>query len=159
MSGTRDSKYMSLAATSASEKIEDLNRWAGDDPQVCVPIGSTSVGDLATDKSNNPVTCPLSGTVANVSYFDDIALETTNGSISETVGAPGPIFTTTTHASDGHVTTTQLAANPSTPTFHRRWIIEKDSPVAGVRRLTVLVTLLDKSVQPSVTFQMSLVRP
>ena len=60
------------------------------------------------------------------------------------------------------------------PTFHRRWIIEADSPVAGVsaiclpgtRRVTVLVTLMDlsvqmytKSTQPTVSFQMSMVRP
>jgi hypothetical protein len=54
-----------------------------------------------------------------------------------------------------------------TPTFHRRWIIEANTPVAGVssicmsgtRRVTVLVTLMDQSVKPPVTFQMSMVRP
>jgi len=44
-------------------------------------------------------------------------------------------------------------------TFDRRWVIEQDQPVPGVRRITVLVTLMDKSIQPSVTFQMSMVRP
>jgi hypothetical protein len=54
-----------------------------------------------------------------------------------------------------------------TPTFHRRWIIEANTPVAGdssiclpgTRRVTVLVTLMDLTVQPPVTFQMSMVRP
>jgi hypothetical protein len=31
--------------------------------------------------------------------------------------------------------------------------------VSGIRRVTVLVTLLDQTVQPGVTFQMSIVRP
>jgi hypothetical protein len=44
-------------------------------------------------------------------------------------------------------------------TFHRRWIIEANQPVAGTRRVTVLVTLMDATVQPPVNFQMSLVRP
>jgi hypothetical protein len=43
--------------------------------------------------------------------------------------------------------------------FKRRWIIEQDLPVTGVRRVTVLVTLTNQSVQPPVTFQMSMVRP
>ena len=43
--------------------------------------------------------------------------------------------------------------------FKRRWIIEMDQPVTGVRRITVLVTLENQQVQPPVTFQMSMVRP
>ena len=45
-------------------------------------------------------------------------------------------------------------------TFHRRWIIEADTPVTGVRRVTVLVTLNATNVQPNnAQFQMSMVRP
>ena len=36
----RQSKYMSLASTLASEKLEDLNRYSPNDPQVCVPGAS-----------------------------------------------------------------------------------------------------------------------
>ena len=147
MSGTRDSTYMSLAATTSSEKIEDLNRWAFDDPQVCVPTASATAGSLTADVSQS-VTCPSGGKTANVNYFDDVALQTTNGSIAETVGTPGPVYTTTTHTADGHVVMTSGATAPTSTTFHRRWIIEKDSPVAGVRRVTVIVTLLDASVRP-----------
>lgn len=157
MSGTRESKYMNLASTTASEKIEDLNRWAFDDPQVCVPTGNSTAGSLTADISQ-AVTCP-SGSTGNVNYFDDVSLATTNGSIAETVGIPGPVYTTTAHAADGHVIMTNSATPPNTTTFHRRWIIEKDLPVNGVRRVTVLVTLMDASVQPAVTVQMSLVRP
>jgi hypothetical protein len=38
-------------------------------------------------------------------------------------------------------------------------VIEQDQPVPGVRRITVLVTLMDQTVQPPVTYQMSMVRP
>jgi len=45
-------------------------------------------------------------------------------------------------------------------TFHRRWIIEADTPVTGVRRVTVLVTINSANIQPSnASFQMSMVRP
>jgi hypothetical protein len=44
-------------------------------------------------------------------------------------------------------------------TFHRRWLIEGDTPVTGVRRVTVIVTLANKTVTPTVNFQMSAVRP
>jgi hypothetical protein len=43
--------------------------------------------------------------------------------------------------------------------FQRRWIIELNQPVTGVRRITVLVTCTNGFVQPPVTFQMSMVRP
>src|SRR5208282_6623874 len=44
MTGGTESKYMNLAASITSEKLEDLNRWSTGDPQICVPTGSTSVG-------------------------------------------------------------------------------------------------------------------
>jgi hypothetical protein len=50
-------------------------------------------------------------------------------------------------------------------TFLRTWLIEANPPLGtsgqvmnGTRRITVLVTLTDQSVQPPVTFQMSEVR-
>jgi Tfp pilus assembly protein FimT len=157
MGGSRESRFMGLAASLTSEKIEDLTRFAFDDPQVCVTTGNATAGSLTADIVLN-VTCP-SGKAANVNYFDDVSLESTTGSISETVSAPGPVYTTTTHSPDGTMAMTASATLPGTATFHRRWIIEKDSPVANVRRLTVLVTLVDASVRPGVTFQMSIVRP
>jgi type II secretory pathway pseudopilin PulG len=53
---------------------------------------------------------------------------------------------------------------PSYITFERNWVIELNPTVNGVqllnmRRITVRVTLLDQSVTPGVTFQMSTVRP
>ena len=123
----------------------------------------------------------------NVNYYDDVCLATVNstdcpnttyGCFSETVSSLGvgntTLYTTTTHAPDGTITVTHPTTMPS-PTFHRRWIIEANSPVPGVssiclpgtRRVTVLVSLMDLSVQmnststtqPTVWFQMSMVRP
>src|SRR5208337_2033150 len=174
MNTNRQSKDMSLAAELASEKLEDLSRWDPGDPQVCVPAGSTSVGSLTTDVLQT-TTCPPplsqctqpAGASYTVNYYDDVCIATVNstdcpnttyGCFSETVSSPGigntTSYTTTTHAPDGTITVTHPATMPS-PTFHRRWIIEADSPVVGdaaiclpgTRRVTVLVTLQDLSVQ------------
>jgi Tfp pilus assembly protein PilV len=191
MNTNRQSKYISLAAELASEKLEDLNRWDADAPQVCVPAGSQSVGSLTSDVLQT-TTCPPplalcsapAGNSAVVNYFDDVAINTvvagsnspcpntTYGCFSEivsTIQNGSTVYVTTVHPPSGQIQT--LSPSSSTPpalvTFHRRWIIEGNTPVAGVsaicmpgtRRVTVLVTLMDLSVQPPVTFQMSTVRP
>jgi prepilin-type N-terminal cleavage/methylation domain-containing protein len=177
MSGGERSKYMSLAATLASEKLEDLNRWSARDPQVCVPAGSTSVGSLATDVLQT-TTCPT-GLSASVSYYDDVNIAltgngtgtncpgATSGCLAETVSSVNngsTVYTTTYHTPDGEINVNTSPTPPTTTIFHRRWLIEADptvngSNVTGVRRVTVLVTLMDNSIQPGVTFQMSTVRP
>ena len=76
-------------------------------------------------------------------------------------------------AGNGNYVTVAFSPNGQAPTypapcytspplgmsFDRRWVIEQNQPVAGVRRITVLVTLADKTLYPPVTFQMSMVRP
>src|SRR5580698_7969317 len=64
------SKSMSSAAVLGSEKLEDINRWDANDPEVCVPTGSTSAGSLTADV-NQTTTCPA-GASANINYFDDV---------------------------------------------------------------------------------------
>ncbi len=171
LSGGQQSKYMSLAATLAAEKLEDLNRWDVDDPQICVASGTTSEGSLTSDVLQT-TTCST-GPSATVNYFDDVSISLTNasgncgnstwGCFAETVSSVSggnTVYTTTYHSPDGQISTTPPSPTPPTSsTFHRRWIIEANSPVAGTRRVTVLVTLEDLSVQVPVTFQMSLVRP
>jgi len=160
MSGGNQSKYMNLAATLTSEKLEDLNRWDSDDPQICIPTGQATAGSLTSDVVQT-TTCS-GGASSSVNYFDDVTLANVNGAVSETVSstsAGNTVYTTTTHAPDGSIQTSTSATPPAAATFHRRWIIEGNTPVTGVRRVTVLVTLLDSSVKPTVTFQMSLVRP
>jgi Tfp pilus assembly protein PilV len=167
----RQSKYMSLASTLASEKLEDLNHFSPNDPQVCVPTGSTSVGSLSSPIMQS-TTCPL-GFTGTVTYYDsvNISLSTsasacpnpTAGCFSETVTGQSSgttVYTTTYHSPDGQIVTPAASTTaPTNVTFSRYWLIEANTPVTGTRRITVLVTLLDKSVQPAVTFQMSLVRP
>lgn len=158
MSAGRQSKFMSLAAMLASEKLEDLNRWDSDDPHVAVTSGNVA-GSLTADV-NQDVT--VEATTTSVNYYDEISYAATGGAISETVSGLGSgaiVYTTTTHTPDGTVTAMTSSTPPNAPTFRRRWVIEKDSPASGVRRVTVLVSLLDASVQPPVSFQMSMVRP
>jgi len=175
MSGSTQSKYMSLAAMLASEKLEDLNRWNSDNPQLCVPTGGPSVGSLTEDVLQT--TSCISGSSGTVNYYDDVNLGLSSGAdcpgssagcFSETmssISGGNTVYTTTYHSPDGTITTS--AASPVAPassTFHRRWVIESSptingSVVTGVRRVTVLVTLSDQSVKPTVTFQMSMVRP
>jgi hypothetical protein len=190
MSTSRQSKYVSLAAELASEKLEDLNRWDVDDPQICVPTGSSSVGSLTSDILQT-TTCPpplsmcaSTGMSDTVNYYDDVSINTvvtggnspcpstTYGCFSETVSTyqnGSQVYITTVHPPNGQIQALTPASTipPTLVTFHRRWIIEGNTPVAGVssiclagtRRVTVLVTLMDRSVQPPVTFQMSTVRP
>jgi prepilin-type N-terminal cleavage/methylation domain-containing protein len=168
--GTNRSKYMSVASTLASEKLEDLNRWDVDDPQICVPTGNPTAGTLASD-INQTTTC-AQGASANVSYYDDVYPNMANGASTCPNGTAGcfaetvasvvggtPTYTTTVHSPTGTVQTTSSFASPTGESFHRRWVIEANSPTNGVRRVTVLITLTNSAIRPPVNFQMSLVRP
>jgi Tfp pilus assembly protein PilV len=163
------SKYMSMAAILASEKLEDLNRWTGNDPQICVPTGTASLGSLNADVLQT--TACDTGASSSVSYYDDVSItlvdnsgdcpNSTAGCFAETVSTQsgGTVeFTTTYHAPSGQIVTGSPSETaPGNMTFHRRWIVEANTPVAGTRRLTILVTLVNSSI--STSFQMSLVRP
>jgi prepilin-type N-terminal cleavage/methylation domain-containing protein len=160
---TTHSRYQAIAASLASEKLEDLNRYPSYDPNVVVSSG-TSVGSLSSDIVTNSVSSD--GITEAVNYWDEIQLSSTGGSISEvdtgydTSGNPN--YTTTTHSPNGTITVTTTSTAPtttSTLTFHRRWLIEQDTPVTGVRRVTVYVYLISPSIHPMVSFQMSAVRP
>jgi prepilin-type N-terminal cleavage/methylation domain-containing protein len=153
LSGTERSRYMSLASTLTSEKLEDLNRWPSVDPHVA------SGGSLTADSA-----------VGSLNYYDDIDLSNTTGQVSETIASTTSGTTTYSsviHNSTGYV---QSGANSTAPTgsgiiaFHRRWVVETDPVVNGItltgsRRVTVIVSLSNLSVRPPVNFQLSLVRP
>lgn len=165
------SKYMSLEAGLASEKLEDLNRWPGDSPNVCVPTGSPSVGSL-TSPTLQITTCP-GGSSAAVAYYDDVNINFSNSTtdcpsstgacLAETVtfqSGGSNQYTTTYHSPDGTMSNVTSSTAPTNMTFHRSWIIEANSPVIGVRRVTVLVTLNNAGPQlNNASFQMSMVRP
>lgn len=190
------SRYMALAAQLASEELEDLNRYPNNtnssppyiDPHISVPSGSTScgisgetcVGSLTSDYG--PLSFTDSSGTTSVSYFDSVSLATESGVMTETykmacTGAPAGTgnYVTVSFSPNGvppQWPAPCVTAAPAGMTFDRRWVIEQDQPVVGLRRITVLVTLEDTSVQlytkavapgqqppSSVVFQMSLVRP
>jgi prepilin-type N-terminal cleavage/methylation domain-containing protein len=113
----RQAKYMNVAATLTSEKLEDLNRYTSAMPQICVQSTDTQEGGLVTSPANgvtSSITCP-SGVSQSVTYFDQVSINFDNngacssfteGCFSETVsctqaGVSG--FCTTFHAPNGIV--------------------------------------------------------
>jgi len=170
MTTSNRSKYMSVQATLASEKLEDLSRWPPDSTRVCVPTGNPSVGSLTSDILQT-TTCGLGSD--SIAYYDDVNINFANsttdcastlgGCFAETVSTASggtTTYITTYHSPDGYIKTTSSTTAPTNMTFHRRWIIEANSPVTGVRRVTVLVTLNSIDLAPlNPTFQMSVVRP
>lgn len=170
ISTTSRSGYMSTAMQLASEKLEDLNRYpcsATDithcDANVIVPIAATTAGSLTADTS---ASITSDSETVLVDYWDEVRFNATGGAIREIKtglnGGGATTYTTITHSPDGTVVTD--ANNTTAPSlsgmirFKRRWIIERDQPTTGVRRVTVLVTL-QNPVNTPVTAQMSMVRP
>jgi prepilin-type N-terminal cleavage/methylation domain-containing protein len=161
---TNMSRYMSTQSLLASEKLDDLNRLSEQSvpPAIAVPGGGTA-GSLTADTT---ATVTSNGVTANVDYFDTVTISAGSTGVSETFtglnGGGQTTYTTVTHSPNGLVTTapaTTVApvATPDAINFKRRWVIEQDVPVVGVRRITVVVTVTD--VPNAVPFQMSMVRP
>ena len=133
--GSSTSRYMSEAAMLASEKLEDLNRYAATDPNVAPSPAGALGGDTA-------------------GYFDNVVVSTDNGSMTETYNG-----TVVSHQADGTVSNVAPAAAPTNMTFDRRWLIETGGALpAGVRRVTVLVIATDPAAN-NTQFQTSMVRP
>jgi prepilin-type N-terminal cleavage/methylation domain-containing protein len=164
------SRFMAEAAQLASEKLEDLNRFPQIDAHITVPTGATTCGisgetcegSLTSDLAPQSIT--VSGATSIVNYSDAVFISTANGQMQETyqtAGGSTPQYATLTFSPNGQTpaVTTSTTAPATGETFDRRWVIEQDKPVVGVRRVTVLVTLMDNTIQPPITFQMSMVRP
>jgi len=152
------------------------------DPHIMVPAGLDTCG-MPNETCIGSITYPVQGsspatsgmgpvnitangaaTPTPVSYYDTVVLTTQNGQMSESYLNPNSQtqpFGTLTFYSDGTPPTVSYSATPNSAgmTFTRQWMIEQDQPLAGLRRITVLVTLMDMTIQPPVTFQMSMVRP
>jgi prepilin-type N-terminal cleavage/methylation domain-containing protein len=163
LNGTAASRYRGMATTFASEKLEDLDRWPSYDPHVCVAAGSTA-GSLTSDVQAASVTC--NGITDTVDYFDDVAISDSTGAVCETVSslsAGSQVYTSTCHTPGGSTTTstssTSNAIDVGAVAFHRRWTIEMDQPITGVKRITVLATLENGYMKPPITVQESTVRP
>jgi Tfp pilus assembly protein PilV len=167
LNNTERSRYVAMAANLASEKLEDLNRYPTTDCNVVVP-SATTYGSLTTD---TPETVSCSGGSSSVNYYDDVDVTDNSGAISETTstGSGGTLsYTTTKHTPDGLLnangtmitsTSTSTQAGTNAVDFHRRWTIEMDQPLTGIRRITVLVTLVNGFMSPPVSYQMTMVRP
>lgn len=146
LSGTERARYMAVATTLASEKLEDLNRF---------PVATPPVTQLAAGGS---LTSDLTG------YNDSVDLSNTQGQISESIPTSTG-YSNIIHQASGEVDVTPNATSaPTTGTgtmvFHRRWVIEQDPSInsvtlTGSRRVTVLVTMANQKIN----FQMSMVRP
>jgi Tfp pilus assembly protein PilV len=163
LNGTARSRFSALAADLATEKLEDLSRWPTFDPNVYADPGTT-VGDIVNDDSRNVTSGGIPTQLVN--YYDDVDISDSNGAISETVTqvvAGAVSYKTTAHNPDGTITISNSASPTASDNnaigFHRRWTIEMDQPVTGLRRITVLVTLENSYMRPPVSFQMTMVRP
>jgi type IV pilus assembly protein PilV len=139
-------RFVSTAALLASEKMEDLDRFPDNDPNLAAG------GSLGADVAN---------------YSDSVQISSNNGNINETTVSAGAT-TLYTQKPDGTVVVTPGAGLPAvTPdllTFDRRWQITANPTVGGqvitgAVQITVLVTLTNQTLNPPVTFQTSLVHP
>lgn len=164
MSTGTSARYVNMANVLASEKLDGLNKWPSTDDNVA--CASATCGSLT-----GSATC-----AAGDQYCDQVTMTESGGADYETqtqmVGTTAQT-TTIVHTNTGCV---DIPANCGVSasagggsTFTRRWLITMNPvvnkigggsvTVTGSRRITVLVTLNDASVQPPVTFQMSMVRP
>ena len=152
---SNQSRYMSIEALLASEKLEDLNRYPASDPAVA---NGGSV-DLTVAGSAGYVDQIQVSAGAAASTSGDI-VETTTG----TDAGGNPIYTIVKHSPNGTATSQTLSGTPPAATpdmivFDRRWRVEQDTPVTGVRRVTVVISLHNPTRGGQATFQMSMVRP
>lgn len=126
---TASSRYMNVATMLASEKLEDLSRLPNTDPILAPGV-----------------------------YNDIVQISSADGSVTETTSGGG-VTTLYTQQPGGNITVTPGAAlpapTPDTLSFNRTWTIVAGVPVAGVRQITVLVTLANQKV----SFQTSMVHP
>lgn len=157
--GTK-AKYMSMANVLASEKLDNLNRWPANDPNVA-PGGSLAGSSICA---------------AGDTYCDEVTVNEASGADYETQTQTVngvPVTTTIVHTSSGCVDTPANCGVPNPPgggsTFTRRWLITLNPTIStagggsttvnGARRVTVRVTLNNATGGRAVAFQMSMVRP
>jgi type IV pilus modification protein PilV len=161
-----NAKYMNMANVLASEKLDSLNKWPSNDPNVAAG------GALA-----GPANCAVGDT-----YCDQVTVSETSGAdyLTQTqmvfdpvTNTSKPVTTTIVHTSAGCVDTPANCgiANPTSggSTFTRRWLITANptitssagvpTTITGARQITVLVSLVNQGAKRPVTFQMSMVRP
>lgn len=145
-STSNTSRYTSTQSLLASEKLDELSALPNTDPNL------TAGGGLAADTAG---------------YFDQVFISNGANGITETstsVSGGTTTYNTTTHSPNGTVTlvngsTTAPTTTADTLQYDRRWVIEQDQPIVGVRRITVLVNVSSSRSTPMPGFEMSIVRP
>lgn len=151
-------RYMNIANVLASEKLDNLNKWPSNDPNVA-----------AGGSLNGPANC-----AAGDDYCDQVTVSESSGADYETqtqIVNGASVTTTIVHTNSGCVDTPANCGVPNPTangnTFTRRWLITANpvitgpggpSTVTGARRVTVMVSLTQAGKLP-VNFQMSMVRP
>ncbi|HKD13206.1 MAG TPA: prepilin-type N-terminal cleavage/methylation domain-containing protein [Candidatus Angelobacter sp.] len=158
---TNQSRYMSDESLLASQKLEDLNRYPLVDPAIVA--GGSLTADVTQTNTVGAVT-------QQVNYFDQVQISTGNGSSIEiTTGTDSKgnaNYTQIIHTPNGDAVAQTFAGPPPPPSadmlvFSRRWLIEQDIPVKGVRRVTVAVSLPNTAAAGpgAALFQTTMVRP
>jgi Tfp pilus assembly protein PilV len=159
LSAGTQARYMNIANVLASEKLDNLNKWPSNDPNVA-PGGALA----------GPPNC-----AAGDAYCDQVTVSELSGANYETqtqIVNGLPVTTTIVHTNAGCVDTPANCGVPNPNgngnTFTRRWLITQSpvitdtagnaTTVTGARRITVLVSLPQAGRIP-VNFQMSMVRP
>ncbi|HJX83568.1 MAG TPA: prepilin-type N-terminal cleavage/methylation domain-containing protein [Candidatus Angelobacter sp.] len=151
---TSQSRSSGVEVLLASEKLEDLNRYGASDPLLAASPSTSLTSDTA-------------------GYYDQIQissgkdLNNAGDIIETTIGSSGGTanYTQIKHSPNGAISVTTTTGTPPASTadmlvFDRRWLIEKDVPLAGVHRVTVWVQLQNAPNGASaVPFQTSMVRP
>jgi hypothetical protein len=162
--GTSRTEYMTQAATLASEKLEDLNHFPDTDPHVFTAAGTTA-GSITADTT---ASVTVNGATTPIYYYDEVFFSPTQGSVSETssqLDVNGNLqYSTTVNQPNGiipppSISTSRTALISGSIYFKRRWVIEQDQPIVGLKRVTVWVSLENLSISPDVQFQMSVLRP
>ena len=135
------SHYKSMAAMLASEKLEDLDRFNANDPNVAAG------GSLAADTAG---------------FFDNVQISSSSGGLSETTGT-GAGTTVYTQQPGGNIVVTTGGAlpapTPDTLVFDRRWLIAPFPGISSGRQITVFVRLVDSNINSATTYQVTMVRP
>ena len=156
---TSETRYLEVATMLASEKLEDLGRI----PNVNAAMQNNG-GSLTSDAAAVTYGTQL------VAYNDQVQVSTDNGSATEIIvgtnaaGTSG--YWTISHTNTGIATSifsTGTAPNPTSDmlVYKRRWTVEVNQPINGVRRLTVLVSLMSPADigTRAANFQATMVRP
>lgn len=148
------SRYWSIAGKLAAEKLEELKQYTAIDPRLAVPDGKMA-GSLTSDISQD--VAAGTGSVV-VQYYDEVVVGK-GGAYSETVKRTPASSRTERQKSHRTLIATATSNSPTSMTFKRRWLIQKDIPMRGMNRVTVLVSLEGAGSQLPVTYQLSAARP